>query len=105
MHSGGSPNERIDTRRCGPKWLVAAGGEFAKLAHWTLIRQRVNEDTGKRTSGVWAPTKRGVEFAYGRIAIASHVHLYNNSPVGFSGRTNIHGALGTKFDYEELMNG
>ena len=52
------------------------GGEVAQLQHWELLEQRRNDNTRKRTSGVWEETTTGVVKA-----------------------------LGNHFNYQELMGG
>ena len=93
-----------DMRRTGPRWLVAAGGEFAKVYHWGLAEQQENTDSAKRTSGIWRLTETGVDFVQGRIRVPSHCYLYNNKALHFSDTlTTIREALGKKFNYAELM--
>lgn len=90
----------------GPKWLVKAGGEFAKLAHWGLIEEMPKDplDTTKRTSGWWRPTFKGRQFAKNTIKVPKRVHLYNNEVQGWDDETiSIVDALGTKFDYRDLI--
>jgi hypothetical protein len=80
------------------------GGDYAKLQHWNLVERRVNEDPEKRTSGLWRPTPKGVQFAKGEISLPQYVLLYNNEVLGHTGNLiGIRAALGTKFDYDELM--
>lgn len=80
------------------------GGDFAKLRYWGLIEQMANDDDTKRTSGYWRPTSIGIAFAHDRITVPKQVKLYLNDPIGFSEeRVSIRDALGTKFDYQELM--
>jgi hypothetical protein len=94
----------VDVARTAPRFVVAGGGEMAKLAHWGLIEQRMNTDEKKRTSGVWRPTQRGIDFVQERCSVPSHVYLYNNEVRGWAGtKTDIRAALGKRFDYAELM--
>lgn len=80
------------------------GGEFAQLRRWLLIEQQVNEDTKKRTSGMWKPTQKGMDFVYNKITVPSHCETYNNVTMSFSeDQINIRQALGKRFDYAELM--
>ena len=81
------------------------GGDFAKLEHWGLIVASGNDDSSKRTSGEWAPTDAGIDFAYGKTQLPSHALIYSNTLLGFSDEyITIQQALGAKFDYAELMN-
>jgi hypothetical protein len=97
----------VEVPQQGPKWLVKAGGEFAKLYHWGLIVERPKDpkDTHKRTSGIWRPTDKGVQFVKLQIRVPKRVFLYDNEVQGWDVRdVNIIAALGTKFDYAELMS-
>lgn len=94
-----------------PGWIdirtsPVRGGDYAKLLHWNLVLQRPKDksDRVRRTSGHWMPTPTGIEFAHGRGWVPSHVFLYNNKREGYSEETvTVHGALGKKFNYSELM--
>ena len=80
------------------------GGDYGKLIHWRLVVQKENEDETKRTSGMWQPTARGVEFACHNSTEPSHVYLYNNQVIGWSDKQfSISDALTKKFNYSELM--
>jgi len=84
------------------------GGDYGKLTHWGLAERRPNGDPTKRTSGVWRPTEKGCAFATqpGIERVPSHLFIYNNKRVGRGDATvNIIEALGTRFNYEELMHG
>jgi hypothetical protein len=95
----------VNVSEDGPRWLVKVGGTLATLAHWGLIEDKPNKDTTKRTSGIWRPTKEGVEFAFGHSEVPSHCVLYNNSPIDWvARRADIIKALGKKFDYQEMMS-
>lgn len=91
----------VDVRKCPLR-----GGDYAKTAHWELAELKENEnDPSKKTSGLWKPTQRGIDFVYKRIRIASHVDIYLKKVLGFdSSQILISDALGNKFDYEELMS-
>lgn len=78
--------------------------DYSVMKHFDLIAPRVSE-LGKKDSGYWMITAKGVRFAAGHDSINKHVFLYNNKRQGFSDETiTIKEALGSKFDYEELMN-
>lgn len=89
----------------GPRFLLRTGGQFSVLAHWGLIVQKVNDDGDKRTSGLWKPTKKGVDFVLRKRTVPSHVYLYNNEVRGWEdAEIDIDTALGNKFSYKELMS-
>jgi hypothetical protein len=80
------------------------GGAFAKLAHWGLVESQINEDTQKRTSGMWTITDSGRQFVVGLTDIPERAYLFNSKSYGMSRkRVNVRQALGNKFNYEELM--
>lgn len=83
----------------------SGGGDFAKLLHWGLIESFPNDNTKKRTSGLWTITYRGRCFVQGRLRLFKYCHLYNNEIVKFSGeKRNISASLNEEFDYRELMS-
>ena len=82
------------------------GGDFSKLEPFGLVVQQVNEDTKKKTSGMWRPTKTGIDFVYGRVKLPAFAKIYNGKVREFATEmVDIRQALGEKFDYNELMNG
>lgn len=108
VQQAGTNRDWVEVSQDGPKWLVKAGGEFAKLYHWGLIEEMPKDpkDTSKRTSGIWRPTFKGVQFVMLRIKVPKRVFLYNNEVQGWDDeQVNIIDALGKKFDYQELMTG
>lgn len=93
----------VDVINLAPKWLLRAR-TLAKLAHWGLIEAKPNDDTTKKSSGIWRPTRAGVEVAAGRQRVKKYVFIYNNVVEGFSSEEiTIHEALGDQFNYAELM--
>tara|TARA_R110002020_G_scaffold257294_2_gene470939 strand:+ start:85 stop:660 length:576 start_codon:yes stop_codon:yes gene_type:complete len=84
------------------------GGEIAQLKHWNLMEEKLNDDSGKRTSGIWRLTQRGVVFVRGGCKVPSHIFVQSprNKLLGFEEtKTDIETALGNRFNYEELMQG
>ena len=78
-------------------------GCLSLLEHWGLVEQAKNRATEKRCSGLWKPTPLGIRFARGQVAVDSHVFLYNNRVEGWAAtEITIRGALGSRFNYEEL---
>lgn len=79
--------------------------DFSKLAYWGLIEECPNDDRETRTSGLWKPSQRGIDFANGRIRLPSYVYSYNNIVVDTDGEDiTIRDALGERFSYREMMN-
>jgi hypothetical protein len=83
---------------------TGSGGDFARLERYGLISCLQNDDTSKRTSGLWIPTQKGIDFVEGRIKIKSHILMFNQKTFGFEGaEISIKSALGNKFNYAVLM--
>lgn len=82
------------------------GGDYAKLLHWDLVEQKTNgEGRDTRDSGLWRPTFKGIDFVHRRVAVPSHVYLYDNLKLKEENNLiSITDALGKKFSYEELMH-
>lgn len=74
------------------------------LAHWGLIERSDAVNEAQAPAGSYRPTDKGLRFAHNNEFVPTHVHLLNNEVVGWSDKqTNIRTALGSKFNYEELM--
>ena len=83
---------------------LKTAGDVAKLRYWHFIEAKANEDTKKRTSGIWKMTQKGRDFVLGKITAPGHVRVYNQQVMGFSDvQITFREALGDHFDYEELM--
>jgi hypothetical protein len=84
---------------------VTTGGDWAKLAYWRLIEEQPSTEDGKPSSGRWKPTQAGIDFVRGKTTVPVHAYIFDGNLFGFdtSKQINIHKALGTKFDYNELM--
>lgn len=82
--------------------------DYSVMKHFGLMEEIKKEDkefnNNTKKSGYWKITDKGKSFVKGLGVSFSHVMLYNNNPEGFSGSTNIKKALGSKFNYQELMN-
>lgn len=97
-------DEWIDVQHLAPRHVVAAAGELAKLVHWGLAETRTSEDTRKRMSGMWRPTVAGVAFANDQTRAPSHAIIYDGELLRLEGKLiGIRDALGSHFDYAELM--
>ena len=78
--------------------------DYSVLEHFGLIRKKIETTDDKRSSGFWKITLKGTDFVKVKIRILSKVKIYNNKFYGLTGqRVNVVEALGTKFDYKELM--
>jgi hypothetical protein len=83
------------------------GGYGTFSHHWDLIEAMPGErDDGSSRVGWWRLTDDGHDFVHDRLQVSKFVLLYNNRILGFEGPLiGIRHALGTKFDYRELMDG
>jgi len=80
-------------------------GNFSQLALWGLIERADNSDKKKRSSGMYEPTREGVDFVYCLISIPKHVYTLNDEVINTEGpQVYIKDVLGDKFDYQELMD-
>lgn len=80
--------------------------DFAQLRRWQLIAETVVDEDGKKNSGYWTPTELAKDFVYGRVVVPKYAYIYNNKTLGLSEETTtIKEALGSKFNYKELMRG
>jgi hypothetical protein len=52
---------------------------FSVMAKWSLIEDEPNfTDPEKRTSGMWRPTIRGIDFVYDRYRISHYLWTFDN---------------------------
>lgn len=82
-----------------------AAGDFAKLRFWGFIEEEqiLRADGGR--AGWWRVTTAGAEFAAGRTTVPKYSLIYDNRFLAHEGDDiRIWDALGTKFDYRELMD-
>lgn len=89
------------------KDLKVNNGDYAKLRHWALIEKKEHDPfkTTTKNSGYWRLTDKGRSFVLNRSKIQQYAKLYNSKCWGYEGKViDIHDALGTKFNYWDLMN-
>ena len=81
--------------------------EYSKLAKgWGLIERRGDAGEKTRSSGYWRTTESGKLFARGKLRVFSHAYMFDQRCRGQDGdMITIRDALGSKFDYAELMAG
>jgi hypothetical protein len=93
----------IDVNSTAPRYVLQSN-EISRLVHWGMVVQKENEDTRKRTSGLWMPTPLATRFVLGEISVPSHVFLLNNEVTGWSeSQLYLKDIKGNRFDYSELM--
>jgi len=89
---------------------MAGIGDFTKAKYWGLIVPKdkaiYDTDSDKKSSGYWRITPNGEKFINGMIRVPREVHVFNDEFLGACQETiTIAEALGSKFNYEELMRG
>jgi hypothetical protein len=97
----------------GDRWLHIPtvvqyrGGDVTKLAYWGCLEEeaKVRPDGGR--AGWWRVTHRGYGFARNHWSLPKYVRVYDGRCLGVDGedQVTILDALGTRFDYRELMEG
>jgi hypothetical protein len=96
----------LRTRKwCDIKDLIPGGNKKSKsstdgsyLVHWGFIK-RLRGKVGK-----YKPTREGIHFAAGDTDALRSLYLYQNNIVGCSEeRTDVHNALGDKFNLEKIF--
>ena len=93
--------------KMGSRKLPGGTGDGTKAKYWGLIVPMPGQrDDGSTCNGWWRLTRRGRAFVRGWIKVPKYAHIYNDEKLWLSGpRWTIRDALGTKFNYRELMNG
>jgi hypothetical protein len=90
-----------------PTQIGARSREEGKLAYWGLVEEEAEikrEDGGR--AGYWRVTARGAQFVRNLIQVPKYARVYDGRCLGLTGPdVSIHDALGTKFNYDELMAG
>lgn len=80
--------------------------EAAQLQWWGLIEPgQARADGGK--GGEWRITDAGRDFVLGRLSVAKHARVFDGELMGLDasdGYITIEDALGTEFNYAELMS-
>lgn len=81
------------------------GHDWTLLKHWGLLEEKESKPD-EPCSGMWRITDKGVAFVRNQIEVEKRLYFYNNKVYGRDTElTNIIEALGSKFNYHELMNG
>ena len=92
-----------DVPNTAPRWLTRTN-QLPTVRWWRLIERRESEDPAIKHSGMWRPTERGADFAYGRISIPETVFTYNAQVLRFGEeKMRIEEAFKTQFDYAQVM--
>lgn len=90
-----------------PTAIGARSREEGKLAYWALVEEeKVRRPDGGR-AGYWRVTELGELFILGKVSMPKYARVYNGRVLSLlpAEQVTIKDALGTKFDYHELMMG
>lgn len=78
------------------------GRDYNYITCWELATTGKDATGKSRTTGLWKPTTKGIDFVHGTISVPTHVFLLDNEVQGFSSSTTfIQDVDG--FNYQELM--
>jgi len=87
----------------GPDWIKRSNSH-AKLIHWGLLERRDNDDGSKLHSGIYRPTRSGVEFLEGRVKVRKLALVYNNIRLKLTGpMVSVTDCAGVKFHFRESL--
>lgn len=76
---------------------------YPKLAFWEFLEPRTRVKDGAGV-GMWAVTKKGVDFLYGRISVPNAVYVLNGCVVGVDKScVDVWGVSGSGFSFKGLM--
>jgi hypothetical protein len=98
----------VDVPNRAPQWLTKTN-QHTTLRWWGLLEKgemtrEDQESTGKKDSGFWRPTSKGVAFAKGQISVPYYARTYNGQVIELTGKSIlIQDVLGKRFDYNEIM--
>ena len=79
--------------------------EFSQLAWWGLVEEHDGRRDDGGRAGWWRISDLGESFVRGEVAVPKYVYVYNKQVHLRDPRRKVYirDALGTKFDYAELM--
>jgi hypothetical protein len=98
-------------RSAGKQWIHvsligARSREEGKLVYWGLVEEQQGNGLHGGRGGYWRVTDKGEMFLKGKLNVPKYAKVYNGRVFGLEGDTvNIRDALGTKFNYDDLMRG
>lgn len=88
--------------------LGATAPDFTKLVYWGLIEQQPGErEDGSSRTGWWRITSAGIDWLFGRTTVPKYAKVFDGRLLGLDAGeyVSISDALGSKFNYIELMVG
>jgi hypothetical protein len=95
----------IDMPIRSPRWIQRTK-QFPTLRWWGLVERRPNTDPDTKHSGFWRPTEAGIDFANNETEVPQTAVTYDGVLLHLEGpMIDVREALGTKFNYADLMRG
>lgn len=93
----------VHTRRI---WLPHSK-EAAQLQWWGLIEHNTTRREDGGASGWWCVTEKGVQYLRNQLRVPKYALVYDGKIQGHDGTemASVVDALGTRFSYQELMDG
>lgn len=89
-----------------PTQVGARSREEGKLRYWGLVEEQHDQRGDGGRAGYWRLTDNGRRWVTGQTTVPKFVAVYNNKVLQSYGTPiSITDALGTKFNYTELMRG
>jgi hypothetical protein len=98
--------EWCHVRRLRSRSHAGDNREESKLRYWGLIEEETDLRPDGGRSGWWRLTPTGKDWVLNLSGVLKYALVYNGRCLGLSGQpVSIVDALGTRFDYRELMAG
>jgi hypothetical protein len=89
----------------GPTILGGLRADEGKLRYWGLLQESAERRDDGGRAGYWRVTGKGARFVNGQLKVPAYAFIYDSELQDFDGpRISIRTALGTRFDYDELMS-
>lgn len=113
IHAGIARGLIAAYRHAGREWfhgptVIQAGdsGEVSRLRYWGLVEEATERRDDGGRAGWWRVTDRGEAWVRGRATVPKYARIYDGRCLGLTGDpVTIRDALGSRFDYDELMAG
>lgn len=101
LYRNSSPGQFVHTAS-----LPGDTHEISQLSWWGLIEEeRIRREDGGR-AGWWRVVPHGVNWVMARTTVPKYARVYDSDCIGLTGdQVTIQDALGSKFNYRELMEG
>jgi hypothetical protein len=85
---------------------ASSQSDFSKLRYWGLIESSNEQRDDGGPAGWWRVTSLGEQWVHVACAVPMYARVYDNRCLGLVGDpVTIRDALGTRFNYDDLMRG